>query len=282
MERLWSVPDAPPAPLSPWREKLHSIAGYVLDLLLPPRCVGCGRVGSWFCDRCMAAVEPVPEPVCPLCGRPTLDGEMCAFCRRNPPHLNGVRSVALFKEPLRSAIHALKYKGRKEVAVPLGRMMADYLSHPRETLDFIVPVPLHPERRKERGYNQAALLAAGISRQTGVPMATEVLVRSRYTKPQVTLNARERMENVKDAFECVDAAVQGKRVILVDDVCTTGATMDAAAQALWKCHPERVWGLTLARAVWDVQAVPAVLDMKQVRLLPESYGAHGRSGSRIL
>jgi len=199
----------------------------------------------------MAAVEPVPEPVCPICGRPTLDGEICSFCRRSPLHLNGVRSVALFKEPLRSAIHALKYRGRKEVATPLGKMMAEYLLHPRETLDFIVPVPLHPERERERGYNQAALLSAEISRHTGVPMAPWVLTRARYTKPQVLLNARERMENVKGAFECKEMGIEGRRVMLVDDVCTTGATMDAAAQALWECHPERVWGLTLARAVWE-------------------------------
>ncbi len=253
MERLWSVPDAPPAPIPPWRERLRSVTNGILDLILPPRCVGCGRVGSWFCDRCMAAVEPVPEPVCPICGRPTPSGEICPFCKRNPLHLNGVRSVALFKEPLRSAIHALKYRGRKEVAVPLGKMMADYLLHPKETLDLIVPVPLHPEREKERGYNQAALLSAEISRHTGVPMVSGALARARYTKPQVTLNARERVENVKGAFECMDEGIEGKRVMLVDDVCTTGATIDAAAQALWTCHPERVWGLTLARAVWEPQ-----------------------------
>ena len=260
MEHLWSTPDAPPVPLSPWREKLLRIGNEALDLIFPPRCVGCGRVGSWFCDRCMAAVEPVPEPVCPICGRPTPDGQVCPFCRSHPLHLNAVRSVALFKEPLRSAIHALKYRGRKQVAGPLGSLMASYLTRPRESLDIIVPVPLHPDREKERGYNQAALLAGEISRRTGVPMAPGVLARARYTRPQVTLSARERMENVRGAFECNERKVAGKRVMLVDDVCTTGATMDAAAQALWKCHPERVWGLTLARAVWEpTKSVPMEL-----------------------
>ena len=128
-------------------------------------------------------------------------------------------------------------------------MLADCYSDYQLTGDVIVPVPLHNSRYRERGYNQAALLAKGLSRLIGTPVNNKTLVRHRITKTQMTLNAAERKINVSNAFTCQSTALRGKKVLLIDDVCTTGATLDACAQALKQAGVCAVYGLTLARAV---------------------------------
>jgi ComF family protein len=204
----------------------------------------------------MASVQPVPEPICPVCGRPVAEEGLCRFCRVNPPKLEAIRSAAVFEGPLRNAIHALKYFHRKEVAKPLGSIMAGHIHNP-EAIDYLVPIPLHPQRERERGYNQAALLAQEISTLTGIPLVVHGLVRVKHTRPQVTLNAKERRLNVAGAFRCNSDILHDKNILLIDDVCTTGSTMDAAAEAAWECGARHVWGLTLARAVWNPEEVPS-------------------------
>ncbi len=219
----------------------------LLDLLFPPRCVGCGKAGTWFCEECYAQIEFIQPPLCPRCGRPTIGGRLCFLCQRDPLRIDGIRAVAYFEGPLRKAIHRFKYDNLRDLAVPLGRLLAVYLERDPLPAEVIVPVPLHPKRLRERGYNQSALLARRLGELTGLPLLEGSLLRVRETAPQVELSAQERKENVRDAFACVDEQVAGKRVLLIDDVCTTGATLEACSIALAQRRPRSVWALTLAR-----------------------------------
>jgi len=220
----------------------------LLDLLFPPHCVGCSREGAWLCASCLAKIEYLRPPLCPICGRAVeQEGLLCPICQARPLLIHGIRSVAYLEGPLREAIHAFKYKGVRVLAPTLGQILVTYWSdHPRST-DVIVPVPLHPSRARQRGYNQSALLARELAQQIGLPMVGDCLHRIRATRPQVGLKARERWENVAHAFDCRDDRLTDRNILLIDDVCTTGATLAACARALYNVGAKKVWALTLAR-----------------------------------
>lgn len=220
----------------------------ILDLLFPPRCVGCRQMGSYLCAGCRAEFELLEPPLCPRCGRPNVNGGLCPHCQRAPLQIDGVRSVAYFDGVLRQAIHHLKYNNLQEIAIPLGRFMGEYWDRNRIPAEIVVPVPLHISRLRERGYNQAALLARELGKSIGLPVSENSLVRVRATRPQVDLTAQERRENVRDAFRCADTELKHKRILLVDDVYTTGATLEACCVALRQVGVRSVWALTLARA----------------------------------
>lgn len=222
-----------------------------LDLIFPPRCEGCGTLGrDWFCDRCIASMRRIAPPFCARCGEELPGDEAaCASCARHPlpDALAGIRSVARFEGPLRSAIHALKYDGRTVLAEPLGEMLAREVAALPGPFACIVPVPLHERRERERGYNQSALLAGVVARRAGIPVDRALLVRARDTRPQVDMqSAQARRANVAGAFEAV-RQLHGERIIVVDDVASTGATLADCARALADSGAGQIWGLTLAR-----------------------------------
>jgi ComF family protein len=227
----------------------------LLDLIFPPRCAGCGAWGTLFCEACQAQIETITPPVCPRCGHPTFDNALCAACRREPSNLDGITAVAIYAHPLREAIHTLKYRDGRALAAPLGERMADAWRQACRQADMFLPVPLHPSRLAERGYNQSLLLARVLGANVGVPVTETALVRQRATLPQVGLGWHERRQNVSGAFVC-QGDVRGKRVVLIDDVCTTGATLEACAAALKAGDATSIWALTLARARWE-PGVPA-------------------------
>lgn len=218
----------------------------LLDLLFPPRCVGCRETGSLLCAKCRDEFELLEPPFCPHCGRPRTNGRLCPLCQRDPLRIDGVRSVAYFDGTLREAIHRFKYSNLQDLAIPLGKLMGDYWEKSPLPAEIIVPVPLHTDRLRERGYNQAALLARELGKNIGLPVSENSLVRVRATRPQVDLNAQERKENVSDAFRSSNVDLRAKRVLLVDDVCTTGATLEACSIALRQVGVRSVWALTLA------------------------------------
>jgi ComF family protein len=160
--------------------------------------------------------------------------------------LNGLRALAQYDAELRLAIHALKYDGITALAEPLGELLTAYIAQQPLPAELIVPVPLHPDRRAERGYNQSELLARVLSRQSRIPLNTSALTRPLNTTPQVGLNESERRQNVRGAFQCAQR-LDGARVLVVDDVCTTGATLSECAEALHAGGAASIWGLTLAR-----------------------------------
>ena len=219
----------------------------LIDLLFPPRCGGCQTAGSLWCEVCRAAVEPIVPPWCEKCGEPFVTDRLCANCRAHPLEIEKIRSVAVFDGVLRQAIHRFKYERLAGLAEPFGEMLAEYWRAEQLTADWLIPVPLHPSRERDRGYNQSELLARQLARRVNVPIRSKGLRRTRATAVQMTLNAAQRRENVAGAFACVEPRVRGARVMIIDDVGTTGATLDACAQAVLKAGAASVMGLTLAR-----------------------------------
>jgi len=165
--------------------------------------------------------------------------------------LAGLRSAAFFQGPLQKALHRLKYKRDIILADALGERLAVSSVLAGVPAGLVVPVPLAEERLHERGYNQAALLARTFAELRGLPWSARVLRRVRHTPSQVRLNAEQRRANVKDAFRAEGRALAGRTILLVDDVCTTGATLAACAAALLAGGAQSVWGLTLARAPYS-------------------------------
>ncbi len=233
--------------LARFQQQGWQIWNRIIDLLFPPRCGGCQTAGSLWCATCRAAIQPIEPPLCEKCGEPFVTDRLCVNCRAHPLVIEKIRSVALFDGVLRQAIHRFKYERLAGMAEPFGNMLADYWRTAQLTADWLIPVPLHPSRERDRGYNQSELLARHLAHQVNVPVSSKGLRRTRATAVQMTLNAAQRRENVAGAFECVEVRVRGTRVVIIDDVGTTGATLDACAQAVLKAGAVSVMGLTLAR-----------------------------------
>ncbi|MBM3149720.1 MAG: ComF family protein [Chloroflexi bacterium] len=222
----------------------------VVDLFFPRRCLGCGRLGSFLCDDCTRTLPRLFPPFCQKCGKPGSSGGFCPDCWSSQEGIDGVRSPFRLEGTVRQAVHALKYDNLRAVAPYLARLMRNYLQSNPVPGDILVPVPLHPRRLRQRGYNQSVLLARELSKLIGLPVIEDCLCRSKNSLPQVrTTNVEERRNNVIDAFICRNAKLAGAGVMLIDDVCTTGATLEACASALKKGGTRTVWGLTLAREV---------------------------------
>jgi ComF family protein len=238
-----------------WQTHLAGLARQGLDLLFPPACVGCGHLGARFCDVCAQAVTPVPTPLCAHCGRPQPAATAaCPQCRRlRDDPLDWLRAAALHTVPLREAVHALKYEQQPDLAPLLARYLvavyqaADWPRLPH-ALDAVVPTPLHRVRLTERSYNQADLLARHFCAATGLPLAADWLTRTRATRQQVGLSPGERLVNVDGAF-AASPAVAGRALLVIDDVCTTGATLRACAAAARQAGAIAVYGLTLTQPV---------------------------------
>ena len=164
-------------------------------------------------------------------------------------YIDGIRAAAYFEDnPIRSAIHDLKYHNHRAVVTILSEILADTYQRYNFCADVIVPVPLHHSRLKERGYNQSELLAKQLGKLLSLPVNNTTLQRIRRTESQVKLGAKERHKNVADAFVCSNKQLVNQKILLIDDVCTTGSTLDACAAALKQGGVISVWGLILAKA----------------------------------
>ncbi len=225
-----------------------------LDLLYPALCPVCqARLGAArrdpLCGGCWARIARIEPPFCLVCGVPSAAAEPCSICRAEPPPFDYARAAALYLDPLRSAVHAFKFHGKRALAGPLADLLIEQCG---PTLlaeaDALVPVPLAPARERERGFNQAALLAERVGRALGRPVQSRWLGRARPTQPQSELTADERRRNVRGAFRAVPA-VAGRHVVVLDDVLTTGATAAECARALRAAGARIVGVLTVARVV---------------------------------
>jgi len=227
---------------------LARLAQAFLDVLFPPRCVACGEQGAFLCQACVAAMPRALPPRCPLCWQPERRGEMCGRCAQGRPAFEGTRSLYVYQGPVREAVHALKYNHLSALARPMGEILAAYLKAEALPVDLVVPVPLFGRRQRLRGYNQSALLGREVGRLRGLPVAEGGLARRRDTAPQArSVDAEARRRNVAGAFVADRQRVEGRRLLLIDDVMTTGATLDACAQALRQAGAASVWALTFAR-----------------------------------
>lgn len=219
----------------------------VWALVFPARCLGCRRRGTPICSRCEEAIPWLGAETCPGCATASALGRLCGRCR-NPSALDGLRAACSFEGIVRQAIHDLKYRQSRFLAPVAADLLARSLATRPLQADLLIPVPLAGARRRERGYNQSELIVDHLAAAVGVPSAPGGLERVRETPPQVGRSAAERRLNVRDAFGCPDpSAVAGRRVVLVDDVATTGATLRACAEPLKAAGATRVYGLVVAR-----------------------------------
>lgn len=233
------------------------ITQHFLDILFPPHCVTCKKSGSVLCPSCFAQIHPLSSPLCQGCSTPLATyarSGLCERCQRTPSGLSGLRAVGTYHEPLRGCIVALKYDGNTRLAEPLGHLLAQTYLSSGFRVDVFVAVPLHQERYQQRGYNHSQLLAQSCTAQLGIPLADNLLIRHRATPAQVGLSADERGQNVAGAFLCPPAfttgALLGRSIGIIDDVCTSGATLRACAEPLFAAGALAVWGLVLARPDW--------------------------------
>ena len=230
--------------------RLFNLTGQAYDFLFPRRCVGCGREGAFICPACRSRFVPIEPPFCSLCGVPLAKGTLCPSCADWKASIDCIRSAFRFEGPAREAVHQLKYQNLRAIAPDLASLMLPVVNSLEIKCDVFVPVPLHPGRLRERGYNQSALLARELGRLTGLPVDEACLVRARNTRSQArTGSVIERRENVEGAFACANQDLKGRRVILLDDVATSGATLNAGAAALKAAGALSVCGVTFGREV---------------------------------
>ncbi|MEL7645498.1 MAG: ComF family protein [Anaerolineaceae bacterium] len=229
-----------------------------VDWIFPPNCAGCGVEGYQICPECLQKIQFSSRESCVKCGRSLPGGGICPRCRSHPPAYQEVRSLAGYEGVIREIVVNLKYKADLGLSLAAAEMMARVVQDENWQLDMVVPVPLNEKRRKARGYNQAAVLAFPLSLSLRLPLRVKALARIRDTKSQVPLNVAERKANVQGAFLADPLLVRGRRVLLVDDVYTTGATLNAAAEALRSAGCGVVWVLTLAKALDHQVAVDIV------------------------
>jgi len=244
-----------------WRlgRGLRGLIAAAVDAVYPPVCTGCGRmVGQHrgVCPACWATLRLIERPYCEVLGLPFSHdlgaGILSADAIANPPVFDRLRSVAIHDGIARSLVHGLKYRDRTDLAIMMAGWMVRASDGTVEACDAIIPVPLHAYRLWGRRFNQSAELARAIARLSGKPYLATALIRTKRTARQVGLGAQAREDNVRGAFAVTEAgktAVFGKRVVLVDDVYTTGATVSAATRALKKAGAGDVTVLTFARAM---------------------------------
>ncbi len=265
---------------------LHFIAASIIDALFPSKCVNCGELladrhqneaacaCAWggkslrntvllfFCHECGRQLKQVSSPICSCCGEAFVSrrgrDRICGRCTNDPPAFDAARALFAYEEPLVSIIHRFKYSRATHLSRPLGKMLfAAYKSYfSGSGIDLIVPVPLHPNKLRERGFNQASRLACRWQRWTakenngncGFHFDDSVLARKKDTRSQTGLSREDRQKNMRSAFTVTcGEAVFDKKILVVDDVMTTGATASACARELKKAGAKKVFILTLAR-----------------------------------
>lgn len=229
----------------------RAIIDGLLDLIYPPKCLGCQTLNpSYLCSKCISKIKPIELPYCSKCGHPLTEPQ-CRNCHDRTLSFTAARAVGEYEGTLRNVIHEFKYHGNRVLAEPLAQQIYDYLigrvDIPWRKADYIIPVPMHPVRKRLRGYNQSELLAERLAKLTDIPFAGSGILRIRQTRPQVELTSIERMKNLQNAFHVSDSFdLKGKIVMLVDDVTTTGSTTNECSKVLRKAGASKVYAVCLA------------------------------------
>jgi competence protein ComFC len=230
--------------------QITKLGGAALDLVFPRFCVGCGKAGNYICDTCRLSLPYIEPPTCPLCGEPQTNEGLCFNCSQWQADIDGIRAPFRFEGVIREAVHRLKYNNLRAIAASLAKLMVDHLDKYPVSADVLIPVPLHPKRLRERGYNQSALLARHIGKIKNLQVDETSLVRTLYILPQArTASVQARRINVTGGFTCFNDKMKDKEIILIDDVSTSGATLNACAVALKARGAKAVQGLSLAKEI---------------------------------
>jgi len=232
---------------------MKSVKDLLLDMLFPERCPMCDKILSGkeahICDTCNAEVKIVKEPYCMKCGKPVLrEEEYCKDCVRHSHTFDRGRTLFVYEGAVKKSIYRFKYAGRKQYAKQYAyfaeRELGNFI---REVApDALVPVPLHKKRFRKRGYNQAQLFAGALGRQMGIPVETKLVKRIKNTLPQKELDLSARQNNLKKAFKLCRNDVKLNTIIIIDDIYTTGSTIDALAQLFRDAGAERIYFLAIS------------------------------------
>jgi len=241
-------------------ETINSITA-ITDLLWPPRCAACGQrieIGDdniyckAFCLTCAQSILPVKTPKCPRCAIVFDAGNsdhLCGHCIKKPPSFIATHSFFEYGEAIARAISRLKYEPAPWIQRPLGALMRAALP-PLERPDFVVPIPLHPTRLRQRGFNQSALLARHIAKQLNTKINTNILIRINDDPPQARKSRAERINAMSKAFKVLPTKkIIGSKILLFDDVITTTATIESAAEALAQAGCKQIFAISLARTM---------------------------------
>lgn len=233
-------------------KKKYRISEIVLDLMFPPRCPLCDHVIEFrkgdICGECVKRVKPISGSVCMKCGKPLEEEKEYCFDCKTKKHLY-VQGISAFEyRDIAASIYRFKYGERQEYAAFFGRCMARKLEKKIKQwkAEALVPVPVHPSRKRERGYNQAELLAKEIAVRTGVPMRCDIVARSKKTMPQKSLDGVQRQNNLKKAFKILKNDVKLNTIVIIDDIYTTGSTVDAMAAILRTAGVKNIYYAALA------------------------------------
>ena len=217
-----------------------------LDLIFPRRCIGCDKLGSYLCLSCIGKIAYIEKPICPVCGKWAIDGATHPHCH-SKYSLDGLFAVAHFRGAVKDAIHLIKYRYVSDLIESISDLL---ISNWRKTLpifDYLIPVPLHTNREKSRGFNQSNLLSHSLGRKLDIAVKEKILVRKINSKPQADLKLKERLINLKDSFTIRDIIdLSGKKIALIDDVSTTRSTFLECAKTLKRNGADIVWGIALA------------------------------------
>lgn len=231
----------------PARYQIYRWFWKTVDFVYPPNCTGCGKSGEIWCQTCQNSVHPIDGPLCRLCGYPSARNEVCSDCQKSPPPYSALRSWAEFEGPLREALHNLKYHSD----LAMGNVFAPFLIHIilscQWDFDFIIPMPISKQHYSSRGFNQSVIISRPIALALNKPMVNNAVERIKETKSQVNLDRDERFKNLQSAFLGNSAKLLNKKVLLVDDISTTGATMISCSQSLKDAGCSQVYCLTVAR-----------------------------------
>jgi ComF family protein len=232
----------------------------LFQFFLPPQCPCCekfleeGQQG--FCSNCLSEIRWIEPPFCSICGIPFISKEVenhpCGACVTHRKYFTMARALGAYEGSLQEAIHRWKYEGKTYLTPFFVEWMVERLKDywGRDSLGLLIPVPLHPQRLRERGFNQALLLVKELSRRTGIPYRKTILQKKKATLPQVNLSGAEREKGLKGAFQVIGKKeLEGKSILLIDDVYTTGATVNECSKVLRRGGVKRVDVLTLAHAI---------------------------------
>jgi len=226
---------------------------FLIEILFPAKCLICNKEGNWICHDCKRKIIFTKKQTCPICFKERKQGKVCPSCRQRT-ELSSLIVICLYQnnEVIKKLIHALKYKYLQDLKTIIGEILRESFKKDNGNIlpknSIIVPIPLHKKRQRHRGFNQAEIIAQSLAQITRQKLKTKILIRKKFTYPQVKLKAAKRKINVKGAF-CLANKLEilNKSVILIDDVYTTGSTMNEAAKVLLKAGAKEVNGLVIAR-----------------------------------
>jgi competence protein ComFC len=236
--------------------QLTSYFWKTLDWLYPPQCCNCERRGFVLCDECLSQIEVLSGWLCKKCGYPLTGRDfICENCRTRPPEYMEMRSWAAFNGPARKALHSLKYHRNLAIGPILAQPLLGMLQKLNWPVDLVIPIPLSKSHFRRRGYNQTAQISITLAQKLNIEHLSNAVLRIKETETQISLDVNQRFTNLRDAFYGKPAKLNKRNILLIDDVITTGATMQNCTNALLKAGAQKVYCLSVARAILQHQKI---------------------------